>query len=166
MRNAGIIAMTLSVASQLAPQTRIALAQRPSAVTSFRHASTIKSVESLEWAGLYEQLEPYRRWWQEIATCAGIPLPSARPDSVQFFYINAPDFAPTPTDKPGRMVSGVTYAAREQIFMSVLQLRNEKLVKHEMLHQLLYWWGEVKWDDDARVEFTQCGVQAAATDAA
>lgn len=135
-------------------------AQRPPAITSFRHANTVKEIQSLDWVGLYDQLEPYARWWKETAACAGIPLPASRPDSVQFYYVNAVDFAPIPTDKPNRMVAGVAYAASEQIFMSVLRVRNEITVKHEMLHQILYWWGERDWDDDARAEFKRCRLQA------
>jgi hypothetical protein len=134
-------------------------AQRPPIVTSVRHANTVKDVPSLDWVGLYDQLEPYARWWKETATCAAVPLNGARVDSVQFYYINAADFLPTPTDKPNRMVAAVTYAAREQIFLSVLHLRNEVVVKHEMMHQILYWWGESDWDNDARTEFKKCGLQ-------
>ena len=47
----------------------------------------------------------------------------------------------TPTDKPDRMMVGVTYAASEQIFIAIRHVRIETTVKHEMMHQLLYWWG-------------------------
>ena len=134
-------------------------AQRPAAITSFRHANTEKEIPSLDWVGLYDQLEPYAQWWKQTAGCAGIPLPASRPDSVQFYYVNAPDFAPLPTDKPDRMMAGVTYAAKEQIFISILRARNEIAVKHEMLHQILYWYGEPDWDDDAHVEFKRCGLR-------
>jgi len=134
-------------------------AQRPPIVASVRHANTMKKMQSLDWVGLYDQLEPYTRWWKETATCAGVPLHSARVDSVQFYYVNAADFLPTPTDKPDHMVAAVTYAAREQIFLSVLHLRNESVVKHEMMHQVLYWWGEPDWDNDARIEFKRCGLE-------
>lgn len=138
------------------------LAQRPPTVTSFRHANTLKAIESLDWIGLFDQLQPYPLWWKETAACAAIPLPASRAESVQFYYVNAPDFAPIPTDKTNRMVAGVTYAASEQIYLSVLRLREETAVKHEMLHQLLYWWGENDWDDDARPEFKRCGLQTLA----
>lgn len=49
--------------------------------------------------------------------------------------------------------------AREQIYMSVFRARDEIAVKHEMLHQILYWYGEPDWDDDARVEFERCGLR-------
>lgn len=134
-------------------------AQRPPAIASFRHANTVREILSLDWVGLYDQLEPYARWWKETATCARIPLHTARVDSVQFYYVNAADFLPSPTDKPNRMVAAVTYAAREQMFLSVRHLRNEIVVKHEMMHQILYWWGEPDWDNDARIEFKRCGLQ-------
>lgn len=136
----------------------LASAQRPPVVTSVRHSSTVKEIQSLDWVGLYDQLEPYARWWKETAACAGIPLPPSRPDSVQFYYVNAVDFAPVPTDKPNRLVAGVTYAANEQIFLSAIRLRNEIAVKHEMLHQILYWWGERDWDNDVRSEFMKCSL--------
>ncbi len=134
-------------------------AQRPPAMTSFRHSKTIKALPTLDWIGIYEQLPPYSQWWKETAACAGIPLPDSRPDSVEFFYVNAVDFAPTPTDKPNRMVAAVTYASREQVFVSILRARDEKSIKHEMMHQILYWWGEEDWDDDARLEFKRCKLE-------
>ncbi|MFN2636973.1 MAG: hypothetical protein ABR585_08105 [Gemmatimonadaceae bacterium] len=134
-------------------------AQRPAIVTHVWHANAVKEIPSLDWVGLFEPLAPYPRWWKETAACASIPLPGSRADSVQFYYVNAVDFAPVPTDKPNRMVVGVVYAANEQIFLSVLRARNEITVKHEMLHQILYWWGERNWDNDNRPEFERCGLQ-------
>jgi hypothetical protein len=135
-----------------------ASAQRPPVITSVRHANTVKEIPSLDWVGLYDQLEPYARWWKETAACAGIPLPASRPDSVQFYYVNAVDFAPIPTDKRDRMMAGATYGAKEQIFISILRVRDEIAVKHEMLHQILCWYGEPDWDDDAHAEFKRCGL--------
>lgn len=128
-------------------------------MTSFRHKNTLKELPTLDWIGLYDQPDQYSRWWQETAKCAGIPLPDSRIDSVQFYFVNAKDFVPTPTDKPGRMAAAVTYAAKEQIFVSVFRIRDELGIKHEMMHQILYWWGEPDWDDDARSEFKRCGLQ-------
>jgi hypothetical protein len=154
LRFIGVLSLSL-VLSVPAPSS----AQRPPAIKSFRHANTLKEIQSLDWIGLYEQLQPYARWWKETAACAGIPLPPSRIDSVQFYYVNAVAFAPVPTDKPDRMVMGVTYATREQIVLSVLRVRNEIVVKHEMMHQILYWWSEPDWDDDARAEFDRCGLR-------
>jgi hypothetical protein len=57
------------------------------------------------------------------------------------------------------MMIGVTYAASEQIFIAIRHIRIETTVKHEMMHQLLYWWGEPAWHDDAREEFSRCGLE-------
>jgi hypothetical protein len=81
-----------------------------------------------------------------------------RRSAVQFYYVNAVDFVPIPTDKPDRTVTGVTYAASEQIFMSIRRTRNEIAVKHEMLHQIHTGGGERDWPDDARAEFKRCGL--------
>ena len=110
----------------------------------------------MDWIGAYDQLPDYESWWQEAADCAHVLLAKSRSNSVQFYFVNAKDFAPLPTDKPDRMVVGVTYAASEQIYVSVFSIRSERIIKHEMMHQLLYWWGESDWDDDARDEFKRC----------
>jgi hypothetical protein len=136
----------------------VASAQRTSAMTSFRHAGKIKEIQSLDWIGLYDQLAPYTRWWKETAACAGIPLNTARVDSVQFYFVNAVDFAPTPTDKPNHMMIGVTYGASEQIFIAIRHARTERTVRHEMMHQILYWWGESDWHDDTHEAFKRCGL--------
>ena len=153
------VSFVIVLATATAPSARQAWGQRPSIVTTVRHANTVKEIESLDWIGLFDPLEPYARWWKEASDCASIPLPPLRPDSVQFYYVNAPDFAPLPTDKPNRMVAGATYAASEEIFLSVKRLRDEKSVKHEMLHQILYWWGEKDWDNDSRPEFRRCKLE-------
>jgi hypothetical protein len=137
-------------------------AQRQAVVTSVRHSNTEKAVDKLDWVGLYDQLDPYRRWWKETADCISIPLPESRLDSVQFYFVNAPDFVPAPTDKPSRVVVGVTYAASEQIYLSATRLRDERTVKHEMMHQILFWWGERDWDNDGRPEFKQCNLDKVA----
>jgi hypothetical protein len=157
---AGRIEISACLLALLAVAPSFVGAQRPPTVTSVRHSKPFKEVLSLDWVGLYDQLEPYARWWKETASCAGIPLQVARVDSVQFYYVNAVDFLPAPTDKPNRMVGAVTYAATEQIYVSILHLRDEIVVKHEMIHQILYWWGEPTWDNDARMEFERCGLQA------
>lgn len=153
------IGLGVILLSPLPEATAQTTGSRPPVVTSFRHANTAKKIDSLDWIGLYEQLEPYPRWWKETAACAGIPLPASRPDSVQFYYVNAPEFVPTPIEKGSRMVAGITYAASEQIYMSILRVRDRTTVKHEMLHQILYWWGETNWHDHTRPEFERCGLQ-------
>jgi hypothetical protein len=131
-------------------------AQRKSSMTSFRHVSETKVVESLDWIGRFDPFPSYREWWKEIAECAGLSLIGNRMDSVEFFFVNAVDFAPVPTDKPQKMMVAVTYAASEQIYISIVKAKDERYVKHEMLHQILYWWNENDWDNDSRPEFKRC----------
>jgi hypothetical protein len=128
------------------------------AMTSFRHRSEPRPAPSLDLVGMFDQLQPYDAWWKKTAACAGIPEWVIRPDSVRFFFVNAVDFAPVPTDKPDRMMKAVTYARSQQIFISILHVRNEQIVRHEMLHQILFWFNEPQWDDDSRIEFRRCGV--------
>jgi hypothetical protein len=53
LRFIGVLSLSL-VLSVPAPSS----AQRPPAIKSFRHANTLKEIQSLEWIGLYEQLQP------------------------------------------------------------------------------------------------------------
>jgi len=138
-------------------------AQTAPAMTSFRHKNSGKELPTLNWVGSYGQPTQYARWWRETATCARIPLPENRLDSVTFFYVNAKDFAPLPTDKPNRMVAAVTYGSREQIYVSAFLIRDEVAIKHEMMHQVLFWWGEPNWDADTRPEFRRCGLELRAS---
>ena len=133
--------------------------QPSSAMTSFRHAKTTKEIASLDWISMFEPLAPYSEWWKETAACAHIPREFIRADSVQFYFVNASDFAPLPTDKPNRLVMGVTYAWQQQIFLSVLKVRDERVVKHEMLHQLLFWYNESHWDNESLDEFRKCRLE-------
>ena len=150
-------AVSVGISSQCLIAGPALHAQHP-IMTSFRHANYSKALSTLDWIGAYDQLQEYELWWKQVADCAGVVLPENRSKSVQFYFVNAVDFAPLPSDKPPRMVVGVAYAASEQIYVSVFRIRSERIIKHEMIHQLLYWWGEPTWDDDARQEFKRCGV--------
>ena len=145
-----VLCLSGAFSNEVAAQTT------PPVMTSFRHKNALKELATLDWIAIYDQPPEYSRWWKAAAECAHVPLPERQPDLVQFFFVNARDFAPLPTDKRDRMVAGVTYAANEQIYVSVFRIHDEVTIKHEMMHQLLYWWGERNWDDDARPEFKQC----------
>ena len=156
-RFAGSVALSISSVAAL---NYSPVDAQPSSVamTSFHHRDGPRPVPSLDLVGMFDQPQQYDSWWKKTAACADVPEWVIRPDSVQFFFVNAVDFAPVPTDKPDRMMKAVTYARSQQIFISILQVRNEQIVKHEMLHQILFWFNEPKWDDDSRIEFRQCGV--------
>jgi hypothetical protein len=149
------VKIALVVALLVAPA--VASAQRPVAMTSVRHGPE-KVVVSLDWVARFDPLPAYVEWWRDISRCSGITLPAARVDSVEFLFVNAPEFVPVPMSGSRRMVSGVTYAGSEQIVLSLGRVKDRVQVLHEMLHQLLYWAGDPGWADDARPEFARCGV--------
>lgn len=134
-------------------------AQRPVVMDGFQHAGMGKYVPSLPWAGLYTAPPQYARWWKETADCAGAPLPALRSDSVQFYYVNVGEFAPTGKLRSRRMAVGATYAVFEQIYIAVRQISREITVKHEMMHQILYWSRVSDWENDTRPEFKRCGLE-------
>lgn len=134
-------------------------AQRPIAMDGFQHPGIGKYVPSLPWAGLYTAPPQYAEWWKETADCAGAYLPPSRPDSVQFYYVNTGGFAPTGKVRSRRMAVGATYAVFEQIYISLRHISREITVKHEMMHQILYWSRVSDWEDDARPEFKRCGLE-------
>ena len=137
----------------------MALPAQAQVVRSFNHTNKVKEVETLAWFGEYEGLPSYVSWWGEVSACSEIALPPGqRTDSVRYFFVNAPDFRPIPTDKLTTMVAAVTYAAYEQIYVAVRDIKNKSRIKHEMLHQLLYWWGDEHWDDDQNPAFKKCGL--------
>jgi hypothetical protein len=137
-------------------------AQAPVAFTAFRHSNTEKLIPALDWLAEFKPLAEYAGYWKEIAACQNIPLPpKAILDSVRFFYVNAPDFRPEPANKAA-MQAAVTYALVGQIFIAVPHLKNKATVEHEMTHYLLFLQGETDWHDDARPEFTRCGIKPTA----
>jgi len=131
-------------------------AQRPAIMNGYRHEGTEKLIPSLDWAGLYTPLPQYDDWWRETAKCAGKKLQPAQIASVQFYYVNSVDFAPA--QGPVRIVVGATYAQFKQIYVAVRHITRDVTVKHEMLHQILYWSGVPNWNDDSRSEFERCGL--------
>ena len=135
--------------------SQIAFAQRMPVMTNVRH-DVAKEVSTLEWVGRYA-LSVYKQWWKDVADCTGFPS-SAREDSVMFFFVNSIDFTPIPSDKRGAVVA-ITYGAQEQIYVSVGRVKDEKLIKHEMVHQHLRWWGEPDWDTHTNPAFKRCKVE-------
>ena len=122
----------------------------------YRHEGIEKLIPSLDWAGLYTPLPQYDDWWRETANCAGKKLHEAQIASVQFYYVNSVDFAPA--RGAHGMVVGATYAQFKQIYVAVRHITRDVTVKHEMLHQILYWSGVPNWNDDRRTEFERCGL--------
>lgn len=131
-------------------------AQGQTAMTSFTH-DVERVAPSLDAVAAYDQRDEYAQWWKDAAACAKIILPE-RVDKVQFYFVNYKEFVPSPLSGNRRTVTAVTYAGQEQVFVSVLHVKDRATIIHEMVHQLLYWAGEPDWHDDNRPEFVQCHV--------
>jgi hypothetical protein len=130
-------------------------AQAPPVVTSVRHAE-VKVAPSLDWVAEYDAMPSYPELWRKVSECSGIPLPPKGPERVRFFLVNAEAFIPTPTDKPDSMQVGVTYGSAEQIYLALPKVKDPRTVGHEMLHQLLFWWGEADWNSHENPAFARC----------
>jgi hypothetical protein len=112
------------------------------------------AVDSLPAYWEYGQPKIYAQWWTEIAKCEDLPLPDSRKD-VRFFEVNGKVFMPA-----GFMfwLDGATYPASNEIYLTSLYVLDEAVVKHEMLHWLL-------WDAGFRLKsfhpiemFETCGI--------
>lgn len=97
-----------------------------------------------------EYLPPadYDRWWHEIAACEGLSLPP-RYVRVRFFQVNAVHFynrdQPYVSRDPltGKALKGwsigQSYLTLGIVFFALPHKDEELVVKHELLHFLLYW---------------------------
>lgn len=96
--------------------------------------------------GEYLPLEEYDRWWHEIAQCEQLALPNDYV-RIRFFQVNAAHFydqdRPSLFWKDGTLwvswAIGQSYLDEGVIFMALPYRREERVVKHEMLHFLLFW---------------------------
>lgn len=147
--------LTLALALAAAP---VAAQQNPVGMVSFSYDTAAAQIEGLPVSSDYEPYAMYLGWWKETAECAGIPLPpAARIDSVRFIFVNAERFVPLPQSRGERKtVDAITYGAAEQIVVAVRQVKDKAKITHEMLHQLLYWFGEPDFDSHDRPEFKKC----------
>lgn len=140
----------------LAFAASVARAQTTPIVTAVHHAPE-KFAASLDWVGEYDQRPEYAEYWAAVAKCADIPLPpAAMLGSVHFYYVNAASFIPVPSDKPDSSQVGVTYGSVQQIYMALPLVKNAQAIGHEMLHQLLFWAGDPRWNDHSNPAFARC----------
>jgi hypothetical protein len=84
----------------------------------------------------YGQPGIYFKWWQELASCENLDLPFPLIGRVQFYEVKAPLIQTVGESIPD---IGVALPRAAQIFLATPYVLAEKWVKHEMLHQLLYW---------------------------
>ncbi len=101
----------------------------------------------------YETPEQYYGWWDEIGTCSEYEVTVEELDSIEFFFIRAETF----------MVNGeVGYIAYafvhdDQIFIVDSKKDEEYIVKHEMLHFILWWFYDGYSDTGGHPpEFSRC----------
>jgi hypothetical protein len=84
----------------------------------------------------YAPFDIYEQWWKELAACEGLPL-SYRRFGVQFFVLNVREYC-----YGGGWIIGNAELQADQIYLAFPYMMDESLVKHEMLHLLMYWNGE------------------------
>lgn len=151
LRFIGQVLFFLAVASSMEAQQG-----HPMAIGSVRTEFDDKINPELPWVSEYAQPFIYQLWWSEIAQCEGLPLPVEKTRKVQFFQVNAPDFIPQDVDA---VVYAVTYGQSYdgQTYVAYPYLWNRLLIEHEMLHQLLMWWGDPLWFDHGP-RFETCGL--------
>lgn len=96
----------------------------------------------------------YAIWWQEIADCEGLDAHANLYHFVQFFEVRGTEFYPQGMSS----VLGATFAKDAQIFIASPYIWDESLIKHEMLHALL-WLNGFNFGPWHPAEFfMQCGV--------
>lgn len=110
--------------------------------------STIKISPMLPAVSEYPMSADYDRWWHEIAYCEGLWLP---PDyaRVRYFQVNAEHFYdkdhPQLFEKAGVVyvywAVGTTFIYESLIFIALSHRDEELVIKHEMLHLLIFWNG-------------------------
>ena len=89
----------------------------------------------MQWAEPYEKPDQYYEWWREVAECSGYEVTEAELDSIEFWHVNASTF-------PAKGISGFigyAYVEYNQIFVVRAYKNDKKVIKHEMLHFILWW---------------------------
>jgi hypothetical protein len=89
----------------------------------------------LQLAAPYKTPHQFFRWWNEVAVCAGYTAPESKLDSIEFWHVNAESFLAE--GMPA--TTAYAYVKYNQIFVITAKMYDEKYIKHEMLHFILYW---------------------------
>jgi hypothetical protein len=97
----------------------------------------------------------YESWWKEIGACEHLIVPIELARAVHFVFVNSPTMV-VDMD-PG--VLGFTYAPALTIYVVLPLIYTETIIKHEMLHWLLYVNGVDQGKDwHIMPRFNSCGV--------
>lgn len=123
-----------------------------------------KVAEYLPWGGQYIPDEIYEKWWVEIAACEQLPLPPVH-YLVRFYQINAIHFYDALRPSLGldlfgnlviRWAVGMSYPEDLEMYVALPSREVEIVLKHEMIHFLMFWAGEPGGHPPER--FETCGV--------
>lgn len=103
----------------------------------------------------------YDRWWHEVASCEGLKLPSYYV-LVRYVQINYPYFNLQGDRRAtaGSVYLGYSFVEEWQMFVAITRRFDEEVVKHEMVHFLLFWAGIAKGGHPAKYFGGRCGFGA------
>ena len=110
----------------------------------------------------YKATATYEQWWEEIAKCEGLTFPPFNPLQGIPAGPTANDWMYVAADVDAFMVDGVgpfigyTFVQHKQIWVLAKYASNASLVKHEMIHALMYHHG-MRAGHPSRY-FDKCGV--------
>lgn len=102
----------------------------------------IKYMVNLTPPGFSEYIPPpfYDMLWQDAMRCTGLRIPRAQTKEVHWFYVVADAFTLWDDHKTG--FSGYTFFAVDQIVLILNGIDDHRLIKHEMVHYLMWRNGE------------------------
>jgi hypothetical protein len=83
----------------------------------------------------YNPPEIYAKWWQEIMQCTGLHINKKHRESVRWMYVRADGFV---INGIPIVYDGYSFVRDNQLMVVFFGVTNEKLVKHEMIHFLMY----------------------------
>jgi hypothetical protein len=114
----------------------------------------------LAWIAPYNVPEVYEQWWHEIADCEGFSLPPEH-SLIRFYAVNAPLFLPVSMlgyASQGIHLLALTDPIKREIYLGLSYVLREELVKHEMLHVILWEHGYRLGERHPPEFFEKCGI--------
>jgi len=91
----------------------------------------IKDIDS------YETPLIYNKWWGEVEGCTGLYIPDTEKNKIKFYYIRAEAFYFN-IDTTKTLFDGYTFPMYNKIYVIKGDMLSEKVIKHEMVHILMY----------------------------
>jgi hypothetical protein len=106
--------------------------------------------------GRFDPPAAYEEWWQEIMSCSHLPVSKVVRDKVKWNFVSIP-FRLRGYERVGEIYVGYTMAWKNEIYVIFDGITDPHLVKHEMLHYLMYQNGLAAGHPDSL--FDKCGVK-------